>query len=192
MSLSEPVSVEDALNRLPTRQHHLYNRDKAIEPLAHYREWMEEILFTSPDKTFEERVMELTLEELTLMEQTSFARSKRGHIVIGWATVVNESPWAEILNRSAKDDDCNGFWRLSLAQVQPKSESQRMIVFIEKCDDYDLGEPNFGAQTVVNLAIASRKELSDLFGILCENRLPLVGDVTGFLYGAVQLPLAVA
>lgn len=180
MSLSNPKNIQEALSRLPNRDHTLYKKkEPTIENLAHYREWLEEIILTAPVEVLDERVIRLTLDELELMEQTSFARNPNSQLLFYWSTITDESPWAEVLNENLKDDDAYTFWRISMANLQPEFIST--IVFIERCDRYTEDPKRFRDRNIY-IVVTSQEELTDLFNHLT----PLEGNIPEFLLNTVS------
>jgi hypothetical protein len=182
MSIWDPKDFEEAIDRLPTRENPLYDTDKSIEHLAHYRDAIEEMAMTPKCFELEERIFELTRDELGILEQYSFRRDLSKEVLLVWKSTkgnkifhegfISDSnlEYSDGIGYHKHDPDGYSVWRISLAKPNVFEISDSSInpdipwvVFVERSwDVFKNTEISFFTPDEIYLCLLTGEEYMEL------------------------------
>jgi len=140
LTFGKPETVEQALLRLPDRTHPLYEKDQVIEHLAHFKEWFIETylqIMGGRLARLDNRFAPLTVEEIIIMKNLSFARDKV-LFTANWNFVPKTLyPWYKLY---PTEDNEYRWWQVSEMLPQPKLPHGIKLVAIETNKEFNLNQ----------------------------------------------------
>lgn len=181
MSLFPPKSIEEAVERLPEKDHPLRDNDFAIWYLCECRKIIDRAIHMGPKNLeIQYRIIDLDLEEYCLMKQTSFREDPHNNLVFGWVSLQTSSIWGWELNDPTKSPNHHAYWKIS--KTLPRGKEGYRIVFIESDSKFNYGGGDKrDGYTRRMLAILSKEELAELVGELGGQDRCVEGDVNSFV-----------
>lgn len=185
MSLCPPENIEEAIERLPQKDHPLIDDDLAIAYLYECRESIEQAVRFGPENVdIGFRIVDLDSDEFRLMEQTSFYKDPKNSLDFGWAKLEPESIWSfELGHPNIYKRLEYAYWKITNA-LPSKNEDYR-IVFIESDSQVrhhqDIIRRNNDNR--IMLAILSVEELTEIIDLIHGLDRCTEGDVKSFIEG---------
>ena len=112
-----PQTAEQALIRLPTRNHSLYQSDEVFQHVTHFGERLIELQVLQAidpeffqDLSLEDRLIPLTAADIHFIGRLSFRISEPGITIAQWEFIRPKTDWGQIL---PSGDDCYRWWKIS-------------------------------------------------------------------------------
>lgn len=176
-----PKDSSQAIIRLPTRNHPLYESDEVIEHLTHIGEELIKlsVLNTLERKYFQELMLEdrlipLALNDLTFLERISFKRSQTPIATAEHEYIERGSAWGEFY---FQNDDDYGWWEVYLMTPNLEVPNHKLVCimfnkYIGGCgfppQRNRLDENNWD----IEMGLVKDDELSLLVQLLNRNKQP--------------------